>query len=175
VLEPKDVNGDGVINIEDLQWEYLDGDGDFRGAEVTALRDEADIVITNPPFSLFREFVTWLVEGDVRFSIIGSSNAVTTKELFPLIRTSLLWKGATANNTDMVFGVPKGTPLRQTDSAKAKRLGYPSDEEYDYTRLGNSCWFTNIEHGRRLRGVARSVAERGHGAATTGEGCASLG
>ena len=63
VLERKDINGDGVVNIDDLEWEYLEGDGDFRSPEVTALRDEADIVITNPPFSLFRQFMTWLVEG----------------------------------------------------------------------------------------------------------------
>ncbi|NED69762.1 DNA methyltransferase, partial [Streptomyces sp. SID10244] len=60
-----------------------------------------------------------------------------------------LWKGATGNNNDMVFGVPKGVNVKESDRAKAERLGYPSDEKYDYTRLGNSCWFTNIEHGRR--------------------------
>jgi hypothetical protein len=149
VLERKDLNNDGVINIEDLQWSYLTGDGDFRSPEVTALRDEADIVITNPPFSLFREFVGWLMEGEVQFSIVGSSNAVTTKELFPHIMANQMWKGATANNTDMVFAVPKGVPVRPEDRLKAEKLGYPSNADYDYTRLGNSCWFTNIEHGRR--------------------------
>lgn len=149
VLEREDVNGDGVVNIDDLRWEYLSGDGDFRSAEVTALRDEADIVITNPPFSLFREFVAWLVEGEVKFSIIGSGNAVTTKDLFARIKANQLWKGATANNTDMVFGVPKGAPVKKADRLKAERLGYPSDDAFDYTRLGNSCWFTNIDHGRR--------------------------
>lgn len=148
-LEPKDINDDAVINIEDLQWDYLEGDGDFRSAEVTALRDEADIVITNPPFSLFRTFVAWLIEGDVQFSMVGSSNAVTTKEFFALIKANRLWKGATANNTDMVFGVPKGVEVAEGDRLKAERLGYPSDDRYDYTRLGNSCWFTNLEHGRR--------------------------
>ncbi len=145
----RDVNNDGIINIDDLQWEYLEGDGDFRSAEVTALRDEADIVITNPPFSLFREFIPWLVEGDVRFAVIGSSNAVTYPDVFELIKANQLWKGATGNNTDMVFGVPKGVDVKESDRAKAEKLGYPSDEKYDYTRLGNSCWFTNIEHGRR--------------------------
>jgi hypothetical protein len=149
VLERKDLNGDGVVNIDDLQWSYLEGDGDFRSAEVTALRDEADIVITNPPFSLFREFVAWLMDGDVKFSIVGSSNAVTTKDFFALVKANKLWKGATANNTDMVFGVPKGAPVREADRQKAERLGYPPDSDFDYTRLGNSCWFTNIEHGRR--------------------------
>lgn len=113
VLERKDVNSDGVVNIDDLQWEYLNGNGDFRSEEVTALRDEADIVVTNPPFSLFGEFVGWLLEGSMKFSIIGSSNAVTTKELFALIKANELWKGATGNNTDMVFAVPKGTGMCQ--------------------------------------------------------------
>lgn len=148
-LEAKDINDDGVINIDDLEWEYLEGDGDFRSAEVTALRDEADFVITNPPFSLFRDFVGWIVDGKVQFSIVGNMNAVTYNEFFLLIKENRLWKGATANSTDMVFAVPKGTPVADADRLKAERLGYPPDEERDYTRHGNSCWFTNIEHGRR--------------------------
>ncbi|GAB3245317.1 adenine-specific methyltransferase EcoRI family protein [Arthrobacter pigmenti] len=149
VLEQKDINDDGVVNIDDLRWEYLKGDGDFRSAEVTALRDEADIVITNPPFSLFRTFVSWLIEGSVRFSVVGGSNAVTTKDFFPLIKANSLWKGATANNTDMVFGVPKGFSVKDSDRIKAERLGYPSTDANNFTRLGNACWFTNIDHGRR--------------------------
>ena len=149
ILEEKDVNGDGRVDIEDLQWAYLDGDGDFRSAEVIALRNQADIVITNPPFSLFRDFVAWLMEGTVFFSVVGSNNAITYKELFPLIKNNRLWKGATANNTDMVFAVPKGSEISESDKQKADRLGYPEDDDYDYTRLGNSCWFTNIDHGRR--------------------------
>lgn len=149
VLERNDVNGDGVVNIDDLQWEYLSGDGDFRSAEVTMLRDEADVIITNPPFSLFREFLVWIQKGGKQFSIIGTQNAITYKEIFPLIKGNRVWKGATANSTDMVFGVPKGSPVKEADRLKAEKLGYPSDDERDYTRLGNSCWFTNLEHGRR--------------------------
>lgn len=149
VLERADLNNDGSINIEDLKWEYLEGDGDFQSEEVTKLRDEADFVITNPPFSLFKEFVAWLIEGKVKFSIVGPMGAVSYVEIFPLIQANKLWKGATANNVDMVFAVPKGTAVKQTDSEKAKRLGYPSDSEYDYTRMGNSCWFTNTEHDIR--------------------------
>lgn len=149
VLERKDLNGDGSVNIDDLKWEYLEGDGDFRSAEVTSLRDEANIVVTNPPFSLFRPFVKWLIEGSCQFSIIGNNNAITYREIFPLIKENRLWKGATANSTDMVFGVPKGALVKDSDRLKAERMGYPSDDSYDYTRLGNSCWFTNIEHGRR--------------------------
>lgn len=149
ILDGTDVNHDGRVNIDDLQWTYLEGDGDFRSAEVTALRDEADIVVTNPPFSLFRTFLSWIVAGNVKFSVVGNTNAITYKEVFPLIQGDLAWLGATANSTDMVFAVPKGTEVKDADRQKAERLGYPATSEYDYTRLGNSCWFTNIEHGRR--------------------------
>lgn len=146
-LTRDDVTGDGKVNIDDLQWEYLSDDGDFRKAEVTALRDEADMVVTNPPFSLFREFLAWLVEGDVAFSIIGSNNAITYKEVFPLIQTNQMWLGATGNDTDMVFEVPANLVdrIKLADREKAKKLGYDGN----FTRLGNSCWFTNIQHGKR--------------------------
>src|SRR3972149_6040308 len=148
-LEPKDINDDAVINIEDLQWDYLKGDGDFRSAEVTALRDEADFVITNPPFSLFRQFMTWLVRGGRKFSVIANNNAIAYREVFSQIMANELWKGATANSTDMVFGVPKGAKVADADRLKAEKLGYPSDNKHDYTRLGNPCWLTKIHHGRR--------------------------
>ncbi|MBQ8221073.1 MAG: adenine-specific methyltransferase EcoRI family protein [Bacteroidaceae bacterium] len=144
VLE-RDKTGDGRTDVNDLEWEYLEGDGDFRSTEVTALRDEADIIVTNPPFSLFREFLAWIVEAEKQFLIIGNINAITYKETFPLIKENKTWLGATGFVTDMVFGVPKGTVVKDSDKAKAARLGYVGD----YTRLGNSCWFTNIDHGRR--------------------------
>ena len=140
-----DTNTNGRIDIDDLQWHYLEGDGDFRSAEVTALRDEADIIITNPPFSLFREFLAWIMAGEKQFAIIGNQNAITYKEVFPLIKENKIWIGATGNGNDMVFGVPEGAQIAEGDRAKAARLGYVGN----YTRLGNSCWFTNIEHGRR--------------------------
>lgn len=148
-LAPEDVSGDGRVDIDDLRWDYLEGDGDFRSAEVTALRDEADMVITNPPFSLFRAFLAWLVAGDVQFSVIGNVNAITYPQVFQLIQGNHLWKGATANNTDMVFRVPESVDVRPADQEKAGRLGYPSTADERFTRLGNSCWFTNIDHGRR--------------------------
>jgi hypothetical protein len=148
-LEAKDINDDAVINIDDVQWEYLKGDGDFRSPEVTALRDEADLVITNPPFSLFRQFMTWVTGGKMKFSVIANNNAITYNEVFPHIMANELWKGATANSTDMVFAVPKGTSVSDADRLKAEKLGYPADDQHDYTRQGNSCWFTNIDHGRR--------------------------
>ena len=144
VLE-RDVNGSGRIDIDDLQWDYLEGDGDFRSAEVCKLRDEADVIVTNPPFSLFREFLAWIDGAGKGCLIIGNMNAITYKEVFPLIKDNHLWLGATGFVSDMVFGVPKGSIVDPKDKAKAAKLGYLGD----YTRLGNSCWFTNIEHGRR--------------------------
>jgi len=140
-----DKTGDHQVNVDDLEWHYLKGDGDFRSAEIKKLRDEADLIITNPPFSLFREFLTWIVEADKQFVIIGNMNAITTKDVFPLIKGNKLWLGATGNGTDMVFAVPAGTEVAEGDKQKAARLGYVGD----YTRLGNSCWFTNLDHGRR--------------------------
>ena len=140
-----DSNNSGRIDIEDLQWHYLEGDGDFRSKEICKLRDEADIIVTNPPFSLFREFITWIMEAGKQFIIIGNMNAITYKEVFPDIKNNKVWLGATGFVTDMVFGVPEGTPVKESDKAKAERLGYVGN----YTRLGNSCWFTNIDHGRR--------------------------
>lgn len=141
----EDTKGDGVINLDDLQWDYLEGDGDFRSKEVTRLRDEADIIITNPPFSLFREFVAWIMKANKEFVIIGNQNAITYKEIFPLLMHNQIWLGATGFSSDMVFGVPEGTVVKESDKKKAERLGYVGN----FTRLGNSCWFTNIEHGRR--------------------------
>lgn len=140
-----DISGDNYINVNDLQWDYLVGDGDFRSTEICKLRDQADIIITNPPFSLFREFLSWIMEAEKQLLIIGNMNAITYKEVFPLIQSDRLWLGATANGSDMVFAVPQGATVSPSDREKAARLGY----EGDYTRLGNSCWFTNLDHGRR--------------------------
>jgi len=141
----RDVTGNGLINVDDLEWNYMDGDGDFRSNEVKKLRDEVDIIITNPPFSLFREFLAWTLEAEKEFLFIGNMNAITYKEVFPTIMGNKIWLGATSNGNDMVFGVPKGAEVAEKDREKAARLGYVGD----YTRLGNSCWFTNLEHGRR--------------------------
>lgn len=140
-----DKTGDHKVNVDDLEWHYLAGDGDFRSAEINKLRDKSDIIITNPPFSLFREFLAWIVRANKQFVIIGNMNAITYKEVFPLIKENKLWLGATGNGSDMVFGVPAGSEVAESDRQKAARLGYIGD----FTRLGNSCWFTNLDHGRR--------------------------
>ena len=145
-----DTNASGRIDFDDLEWDYLDGDGDFRSEEVCKLRDEADVIVTNPPFSLFREFLAWILAAKSakdakKFLIIGNMNAIKYKETFPLIKANKMWLGATGNGTDMVFGVPETAIISQYDRDKAAKMGYVGN----YTRLGNSCWFTNIEHGRR--------------------------
>ena len=141
----RDTNQNGRIDIDDLQWSYLEGDGDFRSTEVKALRDEADIIVTNPPFSLFREFVAWIFSMKKQFLVIGHQGSIGYNEVFRLAKNNLLWLGATGFITDMVFGVPEGAKVAPKDKAKAEKLGYIGN----YTRLGNSCWFTNLDHGRR--------------------------
>lgn len=138
VLEPKDVNDDGAINIEDLQWDYLDGDGDFRSDEVTALRDEADIVITNPPFSLFREFVAWVIQRGAKFSIIGNQNAITYTDIFPLIQQGRMWLGK---------GFPRNIAHFYTPYAVYSP--WVEQEGDGVVRVPGVQWFTNIDHGRR--------------------------
>lgn len=144
VLE-EDVTQDGRRNMDDLVVSQLSGNGDFRSEEVRALRDSADIIVTNPPFSLFREFVAWIMEAEKQFIIIGNMNAITYKEVFPLIKNNKMWMGTTGFVTDMVFGVPEGAIVKESDKQKAERLGYIGN----YTRMGNTCWFTNVDHGRR--------------------------
>ena len=137
----EDANGDGRLNKEGLTWDYLEGDGDFRSDEVTKLRDEADIVVTNPPFSLFRGFLAWLIEGDVKFSIIGSKNSITYKEVFPMFRDDKLWLGNGFAKGNAYFRIP---PELARDFAAGVY-----DEDASTVHFRNINWFTNIEHGRR--------------------------
>ena len=142
VLDGTDVNHDGKVNIDDLQWTYLDGDGDFRSDEVTALRDEADIVVTNPPFSLFREFLAWLASSNVQFSIIGNMNAVTYRDVFARVKNDKLWYGPSISSGDREFRVPDSYPL----NAAGFRVSETGER---FIRVKGVRWFTNIEHGRR--------------------------
>lgn len=90
ILDREQYPDNDTISLDNVRWCFLEGDGDFRSEEITALRDEADIIITNPPFSLFREFISWLEEGTVKYAVIGSVNAVTTQEVFPYIKSDKL-------------------------------------------------------------------------------------
>ncbi len=138
----RDKTGNGKTDVEDLEWHYLMGNGDFRSEEIKKLRDEADIIITNPPFSLFREFLSWIVEADKRFLIIGNMNAITYKEVFPLIRENRLWLGPTISSGDREFEVPVSYPI----NAAGWRI---DDAGRKFLRIKGVRWFTNIDHGRR--------------------------
>lgn len=132
-----DTTGNGRIDIEDMKWEYLEGDGDFRSEEVKRLRDESDIIVTNPPFSLFREFLAWIMAAGKKFAIIGNQNAITYKEVFPLIQGNLIWLGKGFSGGATHFYSP------YQDTATA------GDHRKDMIRVSGVVWFTNIEHGRR--------------------------
>lgn len=141
-----DTNGNGVIDIDDLEWEYLKGTGDFRSPEVTALRDEADIIITNPPFSLFREFLAWIIEGDKQFAIIGNKNCITYREVFPLIKDNKIWAGSRTWSGGMWFHTLRDDDFDRIDKDK-KMKNVPS------------IWVTNLEHGRRHQPLALMTME----------------
>ena len=127
------------LNIDALEWDYLEGDGDFRSPEVTALRDEADFVITNPPFSLFREFLAWIVEGEKQFIMISNMNAVTYKEVFPLIKDNKVWLGPPFPNGNAYF-----RPHVLNEYAAGVY-----DAETNLVKFRNCIWLTNVDHGRR--------------------------
>lgn len=142
-----DTNANGRIDIDDLQWSYLEGDGDFRSAEVTALRDEADIIITNPPFSLFREFLAWIMEGGKQFLIIGNLNAVTYKEVFPLIKNNQIWMGSSYFNGGAAFFIADQSLYDPSKMSNEKNAFFQNGKFL--WRVNGVRWFTNIEHGKR--------------------------
>ncbi|AKM78169.1 MAG: Modification methylase EcoRI family protein [Candidatus Wolfebacteria bacterium GW2011_GWE1_48_7] len=134
-----DKTGNGKIDVNDLEWHYLDGDGDFKSDEIKALRDEADIVITNPPFSLFRDFLMWIMEANKRFVIIGNMNAITYKEVFALLKEDHIWLGNGFHAGNAYFATPFAREY----------AGGVYDSETGLVKFRNVCWFTNLDHGRR--------------------------
>ncbi len=151
IEEVKDVDGDGATGIEDVELflkqnphtrTRLAGGGDFRSVDCAELLKQADIVVTNPPFSLFREYVAQLVEHGKKFLIIGNVQAITYKEVFPLVKADKLWLGVTIHSGDREFRVPDHYPL---DAA-----GCRVDENgVKYIRVKGVRWYTNLDHGRR--------------------------
>jgi hypothetical protein len=143
----RDVTGDGRIDIEDLQWSYLEGSGDFNSDEVRALRDESDFIITNPPFSLFRKFFAWIMESGKKFLLICNKNCISYKEVFGHFRDNQMWCGKTPMGADMLFSMPP----------EIEDLFINNEKEGSKYKIVNgrvmgrsaSVWFTNIEHGRR--------------------------
>lgn len=138
--------GDGKIDVNDLEWAYLKGDGDFRSTEIKKLRDEADIIITNPPFSLFREFLTWIMEGNKKFLILGNMNAITYKEVFPLIKDDKIWAGS-GFNMSMVYKSPNKN-LLAANRKFVQQKGY--DPEF-HIKVPAVNWYTNLPHHKRFR------------------------
>ena len=129
----------------------LEGDGDFRNKECLALLEECDVVVTNPPFSKFREYIALLMQYQKKFLIIGSGNAITYKEIFPLIRDNLMWLGVTRQGTgSMWFRVPNDTPEKKGQKIK---------DGIKYQTIGNSCWFTNLDHRKRHEELVRDLSE----------------
>lgn len=139
-----DTNNDGMIDVHDLQWHYLEGDGDFLSEEVTRLRDEADIIATNPPFSKLRVFIAWVMEAGKKFILIGNKNAITYKEVFPYIKDNKIWVGYTSFAKDLLFIPPKGYKFDGLiEGSKFKEV---NGEKF---LRSPSVWYTNMDHCRR--------------------------
>lgn len=137
-----DKNGNRVPDPEEIEVVPLTGNGDFRSAECIELLKQADIVVTNPPFSLFREYITQLMEHDKRFIILGNMAAVTYKEVFPFIRDNKLWYGPSIHSGDREFGVPADYPL--------EAAGSRTDAEGNkFIRVKGVRWFTNLDYPQR--------------------------
>ncbi len=135
------------VDINDLNWKYLSGDGDFQSDEVKTLRDEADIIVTNPPFSKFRPFYAWIKEAKKDFLIIGNQNAIAYKEIFPDIQKNKIWLGCSIHSGDREFGVPHNYPL----NASSSRIDENGNK---FIRVKGVRWFTNLDHGRRHQPVS---------------------
>jgi hypothetical protein len=146
INEVHDMNGDGAFNLKDVaeqlkanthnEWAPLDGDGDFQSAECIELLKQADIVVTNPPFSLFRAYIKQLFEYDKKFLIIGNKNSITYKEIFTLIKENKIWLGYRNINSDMWLVVPDGEKYEKiVDGVKLKHI--------------MACWLTNLDTTKR--------------------------
>lgn len=145
----RDKDGSGRVDGDDIEFSgYLEGDGNFRSAEVKRLRDEADIIITNPPFSLFREFLAWILEAGKQFVILGNMNAITYKEVFPHLKDNEIWLGYKSLNQDMYFDVPDERK-EWLLANKKEGSAYKIIDGVVMGRLASACWFTNLDHGKR--------------------------
>ena len=142
-----DVIRDYDVFIKQNEWGALKGDGDFRSPECIELLKQADIVCTNPPFSLFREYVTQLIEYEKKFIIIGNKNAITYKEIFKLIKENKLWVGYTPMGVDMLFDVP-GDFAKKVVSAKKEGSTYRIVDGIVKGR-SQAVWFTNFDIKKR--------------------------
>lgn len=156
VTDVYDKTGDGYVDMFDVRELFLsgeneltmlEGDGDYRSPECVALLDEADIVVTNPPFSKFRDYVALLVEHDKDFIIIGNVNAITYKEFFPLLMQNKVWMGASIHSGDRAFWVPDDYPL------EAAGCGIDEETGRKYIRVKGVRWWTTLDHRQRHEGL----------------------
>ncbi|MCQ2127804.1 MAG: adenine-specific methyltransferase EcoRI family protein [Bacteroidaceae bacterium] len=150
ITEVTDVNGDGRIDLADVQYllqndknvlSLLKENGDFRSNECVELLKEADIVVTNPPFSLFREYVAQLIKYDKKFIIVGPYNAITYKEIFPLIKSNVMWLGYGFKAGNAYFSIPQ--------SASHDYAAGVYNEYTGLVKFRNCTWFTNLDHNKR--------------------------
>lgn len=149
INEVHDIDGDGEFNLKDIaqqlkanknnEWTPLKGDGDFRSDECIELLKQSDIVVTNPPFSLFREYVKQIFDYNKKFVIIGNLSAIIYKEIFPLLKENKMWLGNGFNAGNAYFS----TPITR------EYAGGVYDPETGLVKFRNCCWFTNLDHGRR--------------------------
>ncbi|MGC0273150.1 adenine-specific methyltransferase EcoRI family protein [Pseudactinotalea sp. Z1739] len=137
-----DKDGDKIPGRDEIEVQHFDGDGDFRSPESITLLEQADIVVTNPPFSLFREYIAQLIEHNKKFLVIGNMNAVTYKEIWPHIQHDRIWLGVTRAGTgQMWFRIKDDFPVKS---------GQRTDENGQrYQTIGSSAWFTNLDHSKR--------------------------
>ncbi|OGD79870.1 DNA methyltransferase [Candidatus Collierbacteria bacterium RIFOXYB1_FULL_49_13] len=153
INEVGDMDGDGAFNLQDIaeqlkvnknnEWAPLDGDGDFRSPECIELLKQSDIVVTNPPFSLYREYLKQLFDHNKKFVIITNKNTITYKEVFPLIKTDRLWAGTMSFSKDILFIAPKDVDLSSKPKTAIRIV-----DGVTYLR-SPSIWVTNLDHGRR--------------------------
>ena len=143
-----DKNGNKYPDFDEIEVTELEGNGDFRSEECIELLKESDIVVTNPPFSLFREYVAQLMEFGKQFLIIGNMNAITYKEIFPLIKENKLWLGCRGVGKDFFFNIPKEYENELMET-KTEGGGWKIIDNIVMGRVASACWFTNMEHDRR--------------------------
>jgi len=154
VLENDNKTKDGVINIADMEWGYLEGDGDFRSEEVTKLRDEADFIFAFPAFYFFRDFLHWTMASKAQFSIISGILAIAHTGIFSYITEKKMWPGKGFNKMAK-FSIPEGSPVESTSNMKGEKdfLGR------EVVKMSNICWYTNIPHGYKNEPMALMTKE----------------
>lgn len=149
----EDIDGDGSFDLRDVasqlkankhnEWSPLEDDGDFQSPECVELLKKSDIVVTNPPFSLFRPYLAQLIEYGKKFCIIANKNTITNKEIFPLIQNNKLWAGTMSFSKDILFIAPEGADLSDKPKTAVRVV-----DGVTYLR-SPSIWVTNLDHGRR--------------------------